>query len=184
MSGIKVLNSKLLIPQCLKAVQRHRMNSITESIAQKKLTLVTAAAGYGKTAMAAQTVRKSGLMTVWYSLDSSDIDFTAFISGLGRAIQKHCPQIEALLKNFASTRPISEQSRRNFLVDFLNMLESRIKDAMIIVLDDYHLVHDSPEIGEAMQFILEYLPLSIHIVIISHIEPNLRISRLRAMREV
>ena len=53
--------------------------------------LVTGGAGYGKTTLVAQAIRKHEFQTVWYFLDSSDADLPTFMSYLIVGIQKYYP---------------------------------------------------------------------------------------------
>lgn len=160
------------------------MYSILESIRQKKLTLVIAGAGYGKTTSVAQAIDQADWTAVWYTLDRSDIDFATFMNYLIQGIQKHYSIEGEIPKDLLAGAFTSEKSREDFLVQFLSIIEKNIYDDMVIVLDDYYLVHESPEIRKSVEFMLERLPLSVHMVIISRMEPNLRISRLRVMQEI
>lgn len=184
MTQIKLLNSKLTAPRHLNVIKRPRLYSILESIKQNKLTLVIAGAGYGKTTLVAQTIDQTDCTTVWYSLDRSDIDFATFMNYLIQGIQKHYSIEGEISKDLLAGAFTSEKSREDFLVQFLSIIENNIHDDIVIVLDDYYLVHESPEICKSVEFILERLPLSVHMVIISRIEPNLRVSKLRVMQEV
>lgn len=146
--------------------------------------MVIAGAGYGKTTLVAQAVEQADWSAVWYSLDRSDIDFTTFMNYLIQGIQRHYPIEKDIPNDLLAGAFASEQSRENFLVQFLSILENNIHDDIVIILDDFYQVQESPEIHKSIEFILERLPISVHMVIISRMEPNLRISRLRVMHEV
>ncbi len=184
MQDIKRLNSKLLPPHPLNVLKRDRLCSALKSVPDKRLTLVIAGAGYGKTTLLAQAVREIGLTTVWYSLDSSDMDFATFMGYLAQGIQKHYPNICNTSYNLIPGTVDSKNAREAFLINFLSDIEKNIHNDIVMVLDDYYLIQDSAEIRESLQFILERLPPSVHMVIISRAEPDIRISRLRVMREV
>ncbi|MBU0767895.1 MAG: hypothetical protein KJ687_02210, partial [Proteobacteria bacterium] len=140
--------------------------------------------GYGKTTLVAQAVDQADWMTVWYSLDRSDIDFATFMNYLIQGIQKHYSIEGEIPKDLLAGAFTSEESRENFLVQFLSIIEKNIHDDIVIILDDFYQVQESAEIRKSIEFILERLPISVHMVIISRTEPNLRISRLRVMHEV
>jgi len=184
MTQIKLLNSKLTAPHNLNVLKRPRLHPVLESIKQKRLTLVIAGAGYGKTTLVAQAVDQADWMIVWYSLDRSDIDFATFMNYLIQGIKKHYSIEGEIPKDLLAGAFTSEKSREDFLVRFLRIIEKNIHDDLVVVLDDYYLVQESPEIRKSVEFMLERLPLSVHMVIISRMEPNLRISRLRVMQEV
>jgi len=58
-----------------------------------------------------------------------------------------------------------------------------IPDPSIMVLDDYHLI-DSKPIHDALNFLVEYLPPAMHLVISGRSDPPLPISRLRVQGEL
>jgi ATP/maltotriose-dependent transcriptional regulator MalT/DNA-binding SARP family transcriptional activator len=145
---------------------------------------VIAGAGYGKTTLIAQTVKQTGWIDVWYSLDRSDMDFATFMNYLIQGFQNHYPIAEEIHRDLLDGAFTSRKSREDFLIRFLSLIENNIHEKIIMVLDDYYWVQNSPEIRESVELMLERLPLSVHMVIISRIEPNLPISRLRVMQEV
>ncbi|MCP4725743.1 MAG: hypothetical protein GY863_11940, partial [bacterium] len=70
------------------------------------------------------------------------------------------------------------------LTVFLSEIEKVVTRDLVIVLDDYHLTHESIEINELLEFIIQNIPQQLHLVIISRIDPGLHLSRFRARREV
>ena len=143
-----------------------------------------AGAGYGKTTLIAEVGNYLGLNTVWYRLDKSDRDFTTFLSYLIAGIRKHFPELgEETLCRIEEAQILSLE-RRAVLTVFLNEIEKFVKNGLIIVLDDYHLVGDSKEINETLEFFLENLPSQVHLIVISRTDPGLHLSRYRATREL
>ena len=184
MQRITILNSKLLAPRILHVLDRKRLYRALKTIAEKRLTMVTAGAGFGKTTAVAQAVEKIGLKTVWYSLDRLDIDFSTFMSYLCRGFQKHFPGACNISFDFIAGSAGAEKSRQVLLIRFLSDLENHIDEDMIVVLDDFQMVQDSVEINRCVQFVLERLPLSVHMVVIGRVVPDLPVSRLRVMGQV
>ena len=64
----------------------------------------------------------------------------------------------------------------------LNELESAT-DAVVLVLDDYHLLSD-PRVHEGVEFLLAYLPASMRLVVAGRTDPPLPLARLRARGEL
>lgn len=122
--------------------------------------------------LVSQTVNRADWTAVWYSLDRSDIDFATFMNYLILGIQEHYSIEEEMPKNLLAGAFTSEKSREDFLVWFLSIIEKNLHDDIVIVLDDYYLVQESPEINKSVEFMLERLPLSVHMVIISRKEPQ------------
>ncbi|MCP4160560.1 MAG: hypothetical protein GY760_10840 [Deltaproteobacteria bacterium] len=176
-----MLKSKLLIPQIRKYLNRPRLFKLLESIKEKKLTLISAGAGYGKTTLIAEKVRKLPLNTIWYSISESDNDFQTFLSYLYKGYSN---LYDSKRVDFVRRpEPLSRKMRLQLITGFLSDAEER-SDDLIIVLDDFHLVNKNDEICELVEFLLTNMSSSIHMIIITRVQPNIRISKIRAMQEV
>jgi LuxR family maltose regulon positive regulatory protein len=70
----------------------------------------------------------------------------------------------------------------NVLPALVNDLEP-LGERVVLVLDDYHLI-ENEEIHEALVFLLDHLPRSLHVVIATRFDPPLPIARMRARGEL
>ena len=68
------------------------------------------------------------------------------------------------------------------LTSLLNDLAT-LPTAALLVLDDYHLVRE-PAIHAAIEFLLNHLPPTLHLVIATREDPPLPLPRLRASRQL
>ncbi|HOS98152.1 MAG TPA: hypothetical protein PLU54_10915, partial [Deltaproteobacteria bacterium] len=179
---VPVLSSKLMPPRTEGALERVISRHLSREIPARKVTTVTAGAGYGKTTLVAQAVL--GHDAVWYRLDSTDRDLATFmhhmIAGIGRIYPGFGRQIAGLLHEGQSLN----LDPRGIITVFLQEMEDRLTRDVIFILDDFHSVADSPPIRQALTFFMENLSPLVHLVIISRSEVPLPLSRLRAMREV
>ena len=179
-----ILSSKLLAPQTTETITRKRLYPLLARISHKRLTTITAGAGFGKTTLMAQTGDYLNLNTLWYRLDKSDRDFFVFLSYLTAGLKKSLPGFGAGTFRWPAKKQNRDQNREAALTIFLNELENGVKKDLIIVLDDYHAIQDSREIKSSMEFLLAHLPKPVHLVLISRLDIDLPLSRLRAAREV
>jgi LuxR family maltose regulon positive regulatory protein len=142
----------------------------------RKLTLVCAPAGYGKTALIVSWLSSLTIPFAWLSLDEGDNDPTRFLSYLIAAAQQvqagTGAEARALL---ASPQPPPVQTILTSLINDLNALQ----DPLILALDDYHAVQ-SDRIHQNIAFLIERQPNPLHLVILSREEPLLPLHRLRA----
>jgi len=177
-----VLRTKILIPNLPETIVRQRLNPLFEEIRTKRVVIVVAGAGYGKTTLVAQTCRKLNTDVVWYSLSSFDSDFVYFIYYLITGIRQHYPDFgQKTLQRIESAQTIRE--KETVLTYLLKELEESIKNELIIVLDDLHFVQDNPEIKETLVFLMKYLPDMVHLALISRKTPDLNLSGFIARRE-
>jgi LuxR family transcriptional regulator, maltose regulon positive regulatory protein len=153
----------------------------------RKLTLISAPAGFGKTTLASEWANCCGhnesgaqddlpVCTAWLSLDETDSDPARFLTYLVAALRTAVPGIgEEILGSLQSAQSLPIEPT---LITLLNDL-STISNKIILVLDDYH-VTDSKVIDEAITYLIEHLPLQMHMVITTREDPQLPLARLRA----
>jgi LuxR family maltose regulon positive regulatory protein len=142
----------------------------------RKLTLISAPAGFGKTTLVSEWVARCERSVAWLSLEEGDNDLTRFLTYLVAALQTLAPNFEGgVLAVLQSPQPPSTES---VLTTLLNEI-TPIPDNFVLVLDDYHVI-DSKPVDEALTFLLEHLPPQMHLVIATREDPHLPLARLRA----
>ncbi|MFN2137631.1 MAG: tetratricopeptide repeat protein, partial [Candidatus Promineifilaceae bacterium] len=152
----------------------------------RRLTLIVAPAGFGKTTLLSKWVAGLDRPVAWLSFDESDSDprrtsayLVAALRTLPGAQNLPVPIGESFLATVSAQFDAS--SGALLIGEILGSLinEMAALPPFALVLDDYHLV-DNPHAHEGVSFILDYLPASAHLIIASRAEPPLPIARLRA----
>ena len=150
----------------------------------RRAVLLVAEAGYGKTTLLADFSRRTRLRVLWFRLDRGDRDWVGFIAHLVAAVRIHVPEFGAstgaLLRETATAAPPLE----TVLDTFLRELAGLPNEPWALVLDDFHLVDDSPEIRDILRELIARGPERMSIVFASRREPPIRLARLRALGEV
>jgi LuxR family maltose regulon positive regulatory protein len=174
-----VLATKLYIPPPRpKVVLRPRLiERLNEGLsASRKLTLISASAGFGKTTLVSEWVAGCDQKIAWLSLDEGDNDPACFLTYFIAALQTIMANIgEEVLGALQSPQPPSIES---ILTTLLNEITT-LPDNFIFVLDDYHII-DSKPVDNALTFLLEHLPPQMHLVITTREDPQFPLARLRA----
>ena len=174
-----ILATKLYIPPprpkiVLRPCLIERLNEGLSS--GRKLTLISAAAGFGKTTLISEWVAGCGRPVAWLSLDEGDNDITRFLAYLVAALQTLVTNIgERVLGVLQAPQLPSIES---ILTTLLNEI-AIIPDNFILILDDYHII-DSKPVDTAVAFLLEHLPPQMHLVITTREDPQFPLARLRA----
>lgn len=182
-----LLHTKLGVPALRSlAVPRTRLLKYSnESLVQgneflRKLTLVSAPAGYGKTTMVSEWLRGLAIPAAWLSLDESDNDPSRFMAYFIAAIQSIQPKFgESLQAMFRSPQPPPAEVILTILLNELGALPNLI----FLVLDDYHAINNLA-IHQQISFLLEHLSARMHLILITREDPLIPISRLRARKQV
>ncbi|MDX1522168.1 MAG: LuxR family transcriptional regulator, partial [Anaerolineae bacterium] len=162
----------------------------------RKLTLISASAGFGKTTLVTSWIhhlrlsiydlrpnansqivnRKSEIKNpvVWLSLDEDDSDPTRFLAYLMAALQTIATTLGEGVLSMLHTPQSPVES---ILTALLNEIAA-IPDPFVLILDDYHLI-ESRVIDQALTFLVEHLPPQMHLVITTREDPNLPLARYR-----
>ncbi|MBC8160039.1 MAG: AAA family ATPase, partial [Roseiflexaceae bacterium] len=195
--------TKLYIPRSRpNSVPRPRLLERLDEGLQRRLTLISAPAGFGKTTLLSQWLasleRRTqsverphsdsgsddpalhstfyGLRSAWLSLDDGENDPARFLAYLVAAVQTVAPSVGAgLLAALLSPQPPPTTAILTALINEL----STLSHPFVLVLDDYHSL-DSRPIDQALSFLLTHLPPQLHLVIATRQNPQLSLSRLRA----
>ena len=163
-------------------VLRKRINeALSEGIrAGRKLTLISAPAGFGKTTLVCEWLEMCKIPAAWISLDENDGDAARFLTYLIAALQTLISGVgDSVLAALQSSSPIPPNE---LLTTLLNELSS-IEDDFILVLDDLHAV-DSRVVNELLAFLVEHMPQQMHLVITTREDPALPLARFRAKNQL
>jgi len=178
-----LLTTKLYTPRIQKGVvpRRHLIERLDQGLQRGHiLTLISAPAGFGKTTLLSAWLKENGRATAWLSLDADDNDQARWLTYFIAALQEIEPAIgESALLRLQSPRP---GSTSQMLTALINEIDT-IAEPFIVVLDDYHLIHDS-HVHEAVTFLLDHASAKMHLVIATRADPPLPLPRLRVGRLV
>src|SRR5512141_952323 len=176
-----ILATKLYIPPPrTKIVLRPRLIEHLNEGLHRKLTLICAAAGFGKTTLVSEWIASCGRPVAWLSLDEGDNDPTRFLTYLVAALQMITVNIGAgVLGVLQSPQPPPTES---ILTALLNEITT-IPDNFIFVLDDCHVI-DSKPVDNALTFLIDHLPPQMHLVIATREDPPLPLARLRVRNQL
>ena len=153
-----------------KVVARPRLTEKLTPDPGRRLTLVSAPAGFGKTTLLVEWSKdrtSGGRLAAWVSLDEGDNDPVRFLSYLVAALRTVDEGIgEGVLAALRSPEPPQIEALAGALINEMHALPG----AFDLILDDYHLI-DSESIHSIISVLLELLPEGVHLVIASRIDP-------------
>ena len=184
----QLLATKFFVPTNRpELVSRPRLIRQLNAGLHRKLTLVSAPAGFGKTTLVTEWLEslqgdgkeKNKNRTTWLSLDENDNDYvrflTYFVTALKRVKTTKTTLGDEALSLLQSPQPLPAET---ILTSLINEIAA-LPETIVFILDDYHHI-DTQSIHDALGFLLENLPPQLHLVIATREDPFLPLSRLRA----
>jgi LuxR family maltose regulon positive regulatory protein len=175
-----ILQTKLAIPPArAELVARPRLIERFSNGLRRPLTLICAPAGFGKTTLLSEWIRANPdqeMALAWFSLDVDDNDPGRFLTYLiGSLIHSVGVDSDEALSLLQTSQPPPPKVILTALISGLETIDIRCA----LILDDYHLISNQV-IHDALTFLVEHLPLQMHLVLISREDPPLPLARLRA----
>jgi LuxR family maltose regulon positive regulatory protein len=180
--SMPLLATKLYTPpQRPNLVLRPRLVERLNDGLSRKLTLISAPAGFGKTTLICEGIGELGVGSrdpqfAWLSLDEGDNDLARFLTYCIVALQTVEGSVgQGALNALKAPQPPPIEALLTSLINEITTLP----DQIVLVLDDYHIIEAQP-IHEALAFLLEHLPPQLHLVVATREDPPLPLARLRA----
>jgi len=160
-------------------VPRPRLAQRLDEGRGRGLVLVCAPAGYGKTVLLADWVRRGRLSAAWLSLDAGDNDPARFWRHTAAALNRMRPGLSEKMNPLLGSPP--PPSFEPLVTTLINEVADwpDAGEALLLVLDDYHLI-SSPLVHDSLGFLLEHRPPVLHLALASRSDPPLALARLRA----
>jgi LuxR family transcriptional regulator, maltose regulon positive regulatory protein len=160
-------------PPSADEVDRARIRSKVGHDLRLPVVLISAPAGYGKSVLAAQLVRRQALPFVWLSLTESDNDPAHLVRSLVAAVDRTGPADRKLAEALCVPTP---HVKEGLLPELLRCLQRRAP--FVMVIDDLHAV-TAPQSVAAVRYLVENLPAGCQIVLASRTDPDIGLARLR-----
>ncbi|MET4147345.1 LuxR C-terminal-related transcriptional regulator [Arthrobacter sp. UYCo732] len=163
-------------------VARPRLREKLRLGAESVLTLVSAPAGFGKTALLADWLAEAAgpdRCVAWLSLDPADSEPAAFWSCVATSLRSAVPGVGSAALELIASTPLATEL---VLTSLVNDLAAVPRDVWL-VLDDYHAV-DGHDVGTGMASFLEHLSPQVHVVLSTRSDPDLPLSRWRVSGEL
>jgi LuxR family maltose regulon positive regulatory protein len=169
-----ILRTKLS-PPVLKEniIVRTQLVSLLKENLDKKLINIIADAGYGKTTLLTQLIQDQNVSVVFYNLDRTDSDLMVFFSYLMHGLEKLQPHVVQRSKGLLE-QGIDVTKNYEFVIGTLinELVEKRTKK-VIVIFDDYHTILKDSMVHKALNYFIDHLPDTVHVIIASRTMPAL-----------
>ena len=161
-------------------VSRPRLIEYLNAGLPRKLALISAPAGFGKTTLVCDWLRQIDQPAAWLSLDGADNDPARFFTYCLAALQHIEPAIGQTTHSLLqSPQPPAPEALITTLINDSIAFSGKLA----LVLDDYHHINN-PAIHQAMTLLLEHLPPQMRLIITTRADPPLPLARLRVRGQI
>ncbi len=152
--------------------------------ANRRVIYVIAEAGFGKTTLVADYLRRSRLRAFWYRLDDDDTDGLVFLRYLVAACQTVDSGLLVRSASLLSESSLEPAPVGTVLDTILSEMGGLGEMPSALVLDDFHMVENVPAIGSIVERIMARSPGQLQFIVASRRTPNLSVAALRARGEL
>jgi ATP/maltotriose-dependent transcriptional regulator MalT/DNA-binding SARP family transcriptional activator len=151
---------------------------------ERRLTIVSAPAGYGKTSALVDFAHHSPVPVCWYTTDERDRDLGLFIRYVVAAMTEQFPGFGERTQE-ALTAAVGNLFREPTAAvgDLVNEMID-LETELVLVLDNYESVDGAFGIREFIHRLLEVLPSNCHLMVGSRALPDVPVTRLVAKRQL
>ncbi len=180
-----IVLSKIQAPQIkIKTLKRQHLLDLLSRNLNKKIILLCAGAGYGKTTLLSQFISSKRIPYVYYQLEKGDAEPVVFFSYLIAGIRKIKPKFGKKIEMLSRVFNHPQKYLDIIVGTFINEVVENIKDDLYLILEDYHSLEQSIVIDKILAYLLAHIPSRLHIIVTSRAVPSISLSRLRARGEL
>jgi len=174
LNNIPISHTKVVLPRRREEIlTRPRLLATLLDLLDKKLILVTAPAGYGKTSLLIDLGHQSDLPFCWLALDSLDREPQRFATYFVEAVAECFPGFGNQTKTALDTLTTIENGIEPLVATLVNEVYAHIPQHFVLVLDDYHLIFDVPIIQNFLSRFLQLVDENCHLIISSRVMTQL-----------
>lgn len=177
--------TKVLLPKRpAGTLTRPRLLDFLHRAIDRRLILVSAPAGYGKTTLLVDFAHDLRLPVCWYTVDAADRDPQVFLQYLVAAIRQRFPAFGPRTQALLDQGAAGAQELDAVAGTLVSEIYDDIAEFFVLILDDFHTVDGSEAVQGVLNRLLQHLPDNCHILLATRTLPRLDMIRLVAQGHV
>ncbi|MFZ3150509.1 MAG: BTAD domain-containing putative transcriptional regulator [Anaerolineaceae bacterium] len=148
---------------------RERVTRLLEDSLNYPITILNAGTGYGKSTSLLSFIEGLDIPVFWFSVSSSDRDPALFLNSLYTAFNQRGMNLGA---DALRVLQIPDSEPTEGLIALINSVAANIPDQCLLVIDDFQYLRQSSEIMNLMDWFIEHLPRSLHVILSTRTAPD------------
>lgn len=157
-------------------VHRERLVDALHANIVKKLIVVAAPPGYGKTTLLADFHHHTDIPTCWVRLTEADTDVMRLASLLQHSLEKRFRR----LRGRPNLTALASASPSALARSFASAIETYVGEAFVILMDDVHLINGSRPVLEFLDELLASQPGQVTLIAAGREVLDISVARLMA----
>lgn len=180
-----ILTTRLVVPaRPRNLVRRERLLAALHENIDRRLILISAPPGFGKTSLLIDFAHDTTLPICWYSVDEAHGDERLFLEYLTASILRRFPKFGRGRMRQWMGNPSRAWDRLGFLTALVNDLQERVRDYFVLIIDDFHLVENDEAITRSLDWLLKRAGDNFCLILSSRGLPELDFLHLTAKGQV
>lgn len=173
-NGLPISHTKITVPgRRPEILSRARLLEKLEELLDKRLVLVTAPAGYGKTSLLIDLAQNTPMPVCWLSLDELDREPQRFLLYFAASIAEQFPRFGSRSTAALADLTDIQAALENVVITFANEIYDQVDEHFVLVLDDYQYVDTVAEIRNFVSRFVQHAPENCHLLLASRRLPAL-----------
>src|SRR3990170_3592652 len=174
--------AKLTLPARRPAIiHRQRLIDLLSEHVSRRITIVTAPAGYGKTTLLLDFAQSWDAPVCWYALDERDRELRTFLTYWVACGREQFPSFgQGVEEALSAAEDVSPER----WVDLMVTAVQDVGRPFVLVFDDFHYLDETPpELRQVLEGWMYRLPADCHVVLATRTQPDLAVLPLMTVRQ-
>jgi LuxR family transcriptional regulator, maltose regulon positive regulatory protein len=180
---MELIREKISTPTVHPAVARQRLlDQFAEHLPCYGATVITGRAGMGKTMLATACAEHYWRRIAWYKVDARDTDLRLFLRYFVASVARTCPKFGQ--RTWPHLLRIADLQDSSALAEALAYCLQQQDSPMLLVLDDLHLLYDTPWLAPFLHRLMSLLPEETHLLMAARSLPPAPLWRFRSKQQL
>jgi len=165
-------------------LERPRLLGWLDDHSHRRVRILIAEAGYGKSTLIADHAKRTGRRAAWYRLDGNDVAWVAMLSYIVASIREVVPEFGVGAVNLLERVGVLNATRDMVLDTILAEMDTAITEPLTLILDDFHVVQDNDDVRAIVTRLIEFAPPTVDFIIAGRRHPGALLARWKAQGQV